>query len=97
LNLASVDSRFPARPRIAYFIDRHVFLPQDRVPSEELEADSTKLENQLEEKADPSPLISQLYDLQRTRKELELKLFEDDVLLGDEYDKKTVKQLKEHI
>jgi hypothetical protein len=62
-------------------IYRHVFLPQDRVPSEELEAHITKLQVQLEEEADSSPLISRLYDLQRIKKDLELKLFEKDDLL----------------
>ena len=78
---------------IAYFIDRHVFLPQDRVPRPELKTSIMEVEDQLMNRSFSSAIITQLYNLEREKKMLELELFDkDDSLLGDEYDEKKVKQ-----
>ncbi len=79
---------------ITYFINRHVFLPRDEVPSKELEASFTRLEDQLRERSCSSAVVRQLYDLESRGKTLELELFnEDDCLRGGKYDEK-VKQLR---
>ncbi|KAI9859999.1 MAG: hypothetical protein M1813_006346 [Trichoglossum hirsutum] len=83
---------------IAYFIDRHVFLPRDRVPKAELEASITRVEDQLMDRSCSSVLIRQLRGLERAKEEFDRELLnEDDTLLEDEYDEKRVKQLKADI
>lgn len=97
-----VPGRFHAshaeKQLIAYFIDRHVFLPRDRVPKKELEDSITDVEYELRNRSDSSPLITQLYELEKEKRKLELKLFdEDDLLRGDEYNEKEIKQLKDDV
>jgi len=97
------DQGFPGRfhashtekQLIAYFIDRHVFLPQDRVPRRELETWIRDVEDQLMDRSCSPVTVRQLYGLEREKKMLELELFEkDDTLHEDEYDEKNVKQLR---
>ncbi|KAL5043242.1 DYW family of nucleic acid deaminases-domain-containing protein [Aspergillus fruticulosus] len=70
---------------IAYFIDRHVFLPEDKNPSQQFDEKIGHLELEIHDMCDRHPESEQL--------DREL-LDKDDRMLGDEYDEELVKQLK---
>lgn len=83
---------------IAYFLDRHVFLPEDRIPNPRFDDEIARLESEIEEMAFHHPSIPQLCQLRKEKRELERELFDkDDRLLGEEYDERLVEQLKMNI
>ena len=83
---------------IAYFMDRHVFLPQDKEPDQNLEDSILEVEDSLIEGRRSSSAWAKVCDLEERRAELNLQLFEaDDRLLGESYDEQEVKRLKQEI
>jgi hypothetical protein len=82
---------------IAYFIDRHVFLPEDKTQNPQFYKEIERLEHEISDMVD-SPDVRKFYQLRKGKKELDLQPFDkDDCLLGDEYDEELVKQLKEKV
>lgn len=80
---------------IAYFVDKHVFLPKDRQPDETLEDSIIKVETSLEEGKDLSTVWAKVCDLEETKINLDRQLFNaDDQLLGDSYDEQEINRLK---
>lgn len=83
---------------IAYFIDRHLFTPQDKKPDLNLENSISRVENLLEEGKHLSVAWARACDLEDSKQNLNLQLFEaDDRLLGDSYDEREVARLKREI
>lgn len=83
---------------IAYFLDRHVFLPEDTILDSRFDKEITRLESEIEEMASENPTITRFYRLQQEKGKLDLELFDkDDRLLGEEYDERIVEQLKSKI
>ncbi|KAL4765927.1 ankyrin repeat domain-containing protein [Aspergillus foveolatus] len=83
---------------IAYFIDRHVFLQEDRTQNPQFYNKIEHLEHEISAMVDRYPDVRKFYQLRKDKKELDLQLFDkDDRLLGDEYDEGLVKQLKEKV
>ncbi|EUC41139.1 hypothetical protein COCMIDRAFT_40654 [Bipolaris oryzae ATCC 44560] len=83
---------------IAYFIDRHVFMPQDTEPDQKLERSILKAEASLEEGKHLFLAWAKVCDLEEKRGELNRRLFDaDDQLLGDCYDEQEVETLKHEI
>ncbi|KAH8432440.1 uncharacterized protein LDX57_010076 [Aspergillus melleus] len=83
---------------IAYFLDRHVFLPEDKIPDPRFDEKIAHLKREMEDMASQYPIIQQLYRLQEQKEQLEYELFDkDDRLLGEEYDNELVKCLKTQI
>ncbi|KAF9883090.1 hypothetical protein FE257_004098 [Aspergillus nanangensis] len=82
---------------IAYFLDRHVFLPED-ITLERFDEDIKRLNSEIKRMASQSPIVAQFNHLRETKRERELKLFnEDDRSLGEEYDEDRVEELKSEI
>jgi hypothetical protein len=80
---------------IAYFIDRHVFMPQDREPDQKLEDSILEVEETLAEGKHSSVAWAKVCDLEERKVKLDRQLFDaDDRLLGDSYDEQEVKRLK---
>lgn len=76
---------------IAYFVDRHVFMSEDKRPDPSFDAEIEKLKARIEEK---TFAIAQLGRLQEERQEVELELDnQDNISLGDAYDEKLVQEL----
>ncbi|KAF2020005.1 hypothetical protein BU24DRAFT_448374 [Aaosphaeria arxii CBS 175.79] len=69
---------------IAYFIERHVFLPQDRQPDRNLEDSIIEIEDIIAEGEDSFATWKKLFEA-------------DDRLLGDAYDAREVERLKHEI
>ncbi|KAF2802854.1 uncharacterized protein BDZ99DRAFT_400850 [Mytilinidion resinicola] len=83
---------------IAYFIDRHVFMPQDGKPDLKLEDSILEVEDSLAEGKHSSVAWAKVYDLEERKVQLDGQLFEaDDRLLDDSYDEHEVKRLKHEI
>jgi hypothetical protein len=83
---------------IAYFIDRHIFMPQDREPDQKLENSILEAENSLAEGKHSSVAWAKVCDLEERKVKLDRQLFDaDDRLLGDSYDEQEVKRLRHEI
>lgn len=83
---------------IAYFLDKHVFLPKDRQPDQTLEDSILEVETSLEEGKDLSTVWAKVCDLEKMKINLDRQLFSaDDRLLGDSYDEQEVNRLKHEI
>ncbi|KKP05347.1 ankyrin repeat protein [Trichoderma harzianum] len=83
---------------IAYFLDKHVFLPKDRQPDQTLEDSIFEVKTSLEEGKDLSTLWASVCRLEEMNIDLDRQLFSaDDRLLGDSYDEQEVKRLKRKI
>ncbi|KAJ5544093.1 Ankyrin repeat protein [Penicillium frequentans] len=68
---------------IAYFIDRHVFLPRDRLPDLELEDEIKLRENELQTVFSSTGIGCQVTALRARREDLEYQLFDgDEKLVG---------------
>jgi len=80
---------------IAYFIDRHVFLPQERVPTQEIQAGIRDVDDQLLKIYWSSSTVRHLRKLENEQNRLDCELWNaDEGLLGDEYDEGKVKHLE---
>lgn len=80
---------------IAYFLDRHVFLPEEEIPYPHFGDKIARLETEIAEMASRYPSISQLNQLREEKGNLERDLFsKDDRLLGEDYDEGLVQQLR---
>lgn len=83
---------------IAYFLDKHVFLPKDRQHDQTLDASVVEVETSLEEGKELSTVWSNVCRLEEMKIDLGRQLFSaDDQLLGDSYDEQEVKRLKRKI
>ncbi|QYT00594.1 Ankyrin repeat protein [Trichoderma simmonsii] len=83
---------------IAYFLDKHVFLPKDRQPDQTLEDSILEVETSLQEGKHLSIVWANLCALEEKKINLDRQLFRvDDRLLGDSYDEQEVKRLKRKI
>lgn len=79
---------------IAYFIDRHVFLDEDKTLDPRFKREIAEEISKIKELISIHPSVSQIDQLQDGRKELEKELWDkDDRLLGDEYDEALVQRL----
>lgn len=68
---------------IAYFIDRHVFLPRDRLPDSHLERIIEAQEHELEEAQLSTEIGQRLTSLRKRKSDLEYELFDgDEKLVG---------------
>ncbi|KAJ5923536.1 hypothetical protein N7454_008781 [Penicillium verhagenii] len=80
---------------ITYFLDRHVFLDEDKTIDSLFEEEIAEEESKISELAYIHPSIPEIYRLQSDRKRLENELWDkDDRLLGDEYDEALAQRLK---
>ncbi|OAQ60450.1 ankyrin repeat domain [Pochonia chlamydosporia 170] len=80
---------------IAYFVDRHVFLPGDEVADEGLESSIADIEDELTHEYYWTATGKRLNDSQNKMGWLERALSDaEDRILGDEYDKSLVERLK---
>lgn len=77
---------------IAYFIDRHVFLPRDGLPDSELEGKIEQVEDELQEFLSDTGIGSRIAYLKEKKKDLEDEIFDGDEKLVGKYDE--VKALK---
>ncbi|KAL7913411.1 hypothetical protein GGI35DRAFT_466969 [Trichoderma velutinum] len=83
---------------IAYFLDKHIFMPKDKQPDQTLEDSILEVETSLEEGTHLSISWAKVCDLEERKDELNRQLFNiDDRLLGDSYDEQEVKRLKREI
>ncbi|KAL7944143.1 DYW family of nucleic acid deaminases domain-containing protein [Trichoderma barbatum] len=83
---------------IAYFLDKHIFMPKDREPDQMLEDSIVEVENSLKEGSHSSIAWARVCDLEESKEELDRQLFNsDDRLLGEFYDEQEVKGLKSEI
>ncbi|KAK0759737.1 hypothetical protein N5P37_007925 [Trichoderma harzianum] len=83
---------------IAYFLDKHVFLPKDRQPDQTLEDSILEVETSLQEGKQLSIAWARVCDLEEEKIDLDRQLFSaDDRLLGDSYDEQEVDRLKHKI
>lgn len=83
---------------IAYFIDRHVFMPQDREPDQKLEDSILEVEDSLAEAKHSSVAWAKVCELEQRKVKLDHQLFDaDDRLLGESYDEQEVKRLRHEI
>ncbi|KAJ4858421.1 ankyrin repeats (3 copies) domain-containing protein [Trichoderma breve] len=83
---------------IAYFLDKHVFLPKDRQPDQALEDSILEVETSLEEGKHLSIVWAKVCDLEERKTNLDRQLFSaDDRLLGESYDEQEVNKLKRKI
>jgi hypothetical protein len=82
---------------IAYFLDRHVFLQQDKTPNPQFDEEIENQESEISEMASRFSSIRQMHRLQKYRNKVVFGLWnKDDKLLGDEYDE-VVKGLKTNV
>lgn len=83
---------------IAYFVNRHFFLPRDQVPDAKLEASIKELEDRITDIFNSSATVNQLDKLEEDKQRKEAELFEeDDRLREDEYNEEKVQQLRADI
>ncbi|KAF3072817.1 hypothetical protein CFAM422_004684 [Trichoderma lentiforme] len=83
---------------IAYFLDKHVFLPKDKQPDQTLKDSILEVKTSLQEGKDLSTVWSIVCRLEEMKIDLDRQLFSaDDRLLGDSYDEQEVKRLKRKI
>ncbi|KAL6823022.1 hypothetical protein J3E69DRAFT_305131 [Trichoderma sp. SZMC 28015] len=83
---------------IAYFLDKHVFLPKDRQPDQTLEDSILEVETSLEEGKHLSTIWYSVCRLEEMKIDLDRQLFgADDQLLGESYNEQEVKRLKRKI
>ncbi|KAI8939285.1 hypothetical protein NX059_005111 [Plenodomus lindquistii] len=83
---------------IAYFIDRHLFLPRDREGDLALEYSSREAKNSLAEMRYNGATCKKMHELDEKKEALGRELFQaDDRLLEDAYDAREVKKLKDGI
>jgi hypothetical protein len=83
---------------IAYFLDRHVFLPEDTTPDPRFDEEIDRLDDYIAEMTSQHPIVDQFDRLQKQKRELHRELFnKDDPLLGEDYDQVLVEQLKSKI
>ncbi|QKX62544.1 uncharacterized protein TRUGW13939_09705 [Talaromyces rugulosus] len=83
---------------IAYFLDRHVFLPEDTTLDPRFDTEIARLESEIVDMVAMQPDPNRLFRLEQEKRELENELFDkDDRLLGEEYDAELVERLKEKI
>ncbi|KAJ5713715.1 uncharacterized protein N7483_010896 [Penicillium malachiteum] len=83
---------------IAYFLDRHVFLDEDKTLDSRFEKEIVEEELKISELASIDPSIPRIYQLQHDRKQLKARLWDkDDRLLGDKYDEALVQRLKNEV
>lgn len=83
---------------IAYFLDKHVFLPEDRSPHQALGESIDALEDSAREARELFPTCAKVSDLELQKKKLGLELFDaDDHLLREDYDEDKVQNLKQQI
>ncbi|KAJ5748901.1 uncharacterized protein N7511_010597 [Penicillium nucicola] len=71
---------------IAYFIDRHVFLPRDTLPDSELETEIELNDDELEEFLLTTQTGRQVTSLRNRKKDLEYELFDGDEKLVGKHD-----------
>ncbi|KAJ6105216.1 hypothetical protein N7523_010290 [Penicillium sp. IBT 18751x] len=94
-----IQGRFHAshaeKQLIAYFINRHVFLQEDKTANSRFKEEIADQESEIAKLASRYPSIPQIHQLQGDKKELERELWDkDDRLLGEEYDENLVQRLK---
>jgi len=94
-NDRGVSGRFNAcyaeKQLIAYFINKHIFLPRDRSPDRDLKDLIACATRELARTSRSSITVTELFKSEELLKNLELELFEaDDRLLEDNYDEKKV-------
>ncbi|CAJ0544333.1 Ff.00g035640.m01.CDS01 [Fusarium sp. VM40] len=83
---------------IAYFLDKHVFLPEDRSPHQVLGESIDALDDSVCEARELFATCAKVSDLESQKQKLERDLFgADDYLLGEEYDQEEVQDLKQKI
>ncbi|KAJ5789120.1 uncharacterized protein N7518_006131 [Penicillium psychrosexuale] len=83
---------------IAYFLDRHVFLEEDKKLDSRFDKEIADEKLKISELASIYPNIPRIYQLQYDRKQLEFELFDkDDRLLGGEYNEALVQRLKREV
>jgi len=83
---------------IAYLLDRHTFMPQDKEPDQKLEGSILEAEDSLAEGKHLFAAWAKVCDLEERKVELNRRLFDaDDQLLDDCYDAGKVKKLKHQI
>lgn len=83
---------------IAYFLDRHVFLPEDTTLDPRFDAEIARLASEIIDMVTKHPVPKHLFLVEQEKRELELELFDkDDRLLGEEYDTELVGRLKHKI
>ncbi|OCK92305.1 uncharacterized protein K441DRAFT_663576 [Cenococcum geophilum 1.58] len=83
---------------IAYFINRHVFMPQDKEPDQKLEGSIYEVESSLADGKNSSVAWAKVCQLEERKAKLDLELFDaDDRLQCDSYDEQEVKRLKHEI
>lgn len=83
---------------IAYFIDRHLFLPRDRECDLALEYSIQEAKKSLEKMRYNRAVCKRMHELEERKQALGRELFEaDDRLLDDAYDAREVKRLKDRI
>lgn len=83
---------------IAYFIDRHLFLPRDKERDLPLEDSIQEAEDSLAEMRYYGAACKKVHDLEEKKEALGHELFEaDDRWLEDAYDAREVKRLKDEI
>ncbi|GES66240.1 hypothetical protein ATEIFO6365_0013020800 [Aspergillus terreus] len=84
------DGRYNAchaeKQLIAYFIDRHVFLPRDRLPDSEMDNEIERVEDRLEQCLLRSEIGREVASHRQKKKDLEDELFDGDEKLVGKYD-----------
>ncbi|CAI7592048.1 unnamed protein product [Penicillium glandicola] len=83
---------------IAYFLDRHIFLPEEKTMNPRFDEEISNQQSEIAEMASRYTSIAQMNRLQEDRNGLERDLWDkDDKLLGDDYDEEVVKSLKSQV
>lgn len=83
---------------IAYFLDKHIFMPQDNELNRILENLILDVNDSLDDGKRSSTVWANVRDLEERKAKLDLQLFDaDDRLLGDAYDEQDVKRLQHEI
>ncbi|KAM0190677.1 hypothetical protein ACHAPI_009349 [Fusarium lateritium] len=83
---------------IAYFIDKHVFLPEDQSPDQALKESIDALDNSVCKAKDLFATFAKVSELEMQKEILEQDLFEaDDHLLREAYDQERVQSLRQKI
>lgn len=83
---------------IAYFIDRHVFLPEDKTSDPRFQEQIGGEKSEIAILASQYSSVSKLFQLQGDMKSLVREIWDkDDRMLGDEYDEDLVRRLKTQV
>lgn len=83
---------------VAYFLDKHIFMSQDREPDQALRNSILEVEESLEEGKCSSVAWAKVCGLEERKEKLAHELFgADDRLLGDSYDEQAVARLNHDI